>query len=722
MIQLSGHLERITFRNPENHYTVARFREAGTRNRVTVVGYLSGVTPGEDLRIKGIWETHPRYGQQFRIDSFDIALPASAEGIERYLASGIIKGIGEKTAARLVNHFQKNTLDILEKHPKRLSEVEGVGAATAERIARAWMDHRAIRELMRFLQAHGIHVSHGPRIFQEYGNEAIGRIESDPYGLARDIAGISFVEADTVARSLGLSSDHPERAAACIRHLIDKAISEGHVCVPENRILRQSAELFQISDQLTRSALVDLADAEEMILEPVDDSPGERVVYPKALHRAETGVAGKLAAMRCLPAEPVDITPDRITEEILQRLAIRLSDEQFEVLRQMLSHRVAVITGGPGTGKTTLIRSITIIFESLGRQVLLAAPTGRAARRLSAVTRRQAATIHKLLGYNPIEGGFEKDRDDPLEADVVIVDEASMVDTLLMYHLLQAVPLTATLILVGDMFQLPSVGPGNVLTDIIGSERIRTFELTTVFRQAAESPIIRNAHRVRRGEPLVIEPPDYPDERSEFYFFEQPDPARAAAMIVDLCQHRIPGEFHLDPRQDIQVLTPMHRGEVGTVNLNHRLQQALNPAAAAIDTPGCAFKSGDKVMHLRNNYQKEVFNGDIGIIRSIDNVRRRLTVDFDGRAVDYTYDELAELSLAYAISVHKAQGSEYPAVVVPIMTQHYILLQRNLLYTAITRGKQLVILVGTRRALTIALKNDKPRQRMTGLARRLMTQ
>ena len=446
------------------------------------------------------------------------------------------------------------------------------------------------------------------------------------------------------------------------------------------------------------------------------DSP---LVFPRLLHQAETMIARRIAAMQSIPL--ADTPPDSrlITEEVLKKLSIILSTQQEEILSQMLSHKVSVITGGPGTGKTTLIRSITAVMEKLGRRVMLAAPTGRAARRLSEVTGRPAATLHKALGYNLADDRFERTEDDPLAADVVVVDETSMVDTLLMAHLIRAVPVTATLILVGDVFQLPSVGPGNVLADLIRSEKVVTFRLTEIFRQETESRIVINAHRVLQGLTPEIAPPDDPDLPSEFNFIQQANPEKVVQMLVKLCQQEIPRRFQLDPVRDIQVLTPMHRGLVGTLNLNRVLQDALNPTGEQVEVVGRRFKVGDKVMHLRNNYRKEVFNGDIGILDSIDLEAERAEVDYDGRKVPYDFVELDELSLAYAISVHKSQGSEYPAVVIPLLTQHYVMLQRNLLYTALSRGKQLVVMVGTTKALNVALKNDRPRQRRSMLARRL---
>jgi exodeoxyribonuclease V alpha subunit len=716
---IEGHLERFTYFNEDTHYTIARLKPANLAAAVTVVGYLTGASLGETIKINGRWETHPKYGQQFKIDTFEVMLPAGIDGIRTYLGSGIIKGVGPSLASRLVKAFGAQTLEVIEEHPDRLIEVDGIGDAKAASILSAWSEHHALRGLMQFLQKMGIQTSYCAKIFKEYGSDAVTLIQEDPYVLADDFPGAGFLIADTIARKQGIQNEDPERVRACILHLILKNAEDGHTFAERENLFWRCENQFQISQMAFENAIDEMIEANVIIIEPLADDPWTSAVYTKELYLAESGLAKRLQAMLSVPVEPVEIGAESIATQVHQKLAINLSAEQLQVLEKVFSHRIAIITGGPGTGKTTLLRSISTVFQAQGRRLLLAAPTGRAARRLAEVTRRKASTIHRLLGYNFIDSGFMRNRDNPLDADAVIIDEASMVDTVLMHHLLDAVPLSARLVLVGDVSQLPSVGPGNVLADMIDSGCMPVFYLSKIFRQELESAIIINAHKVRKGEL-----PDFPDataidDRSDFYFLEQSDPDRAAARIVKLCANELPAKYDFDPVNDIQVLTPMHKGAVGTINLNNLLQKELNRQPGVMKATGVSFKTGDKVMHLKNNYQKEVYNGDIGIVDSIDNQKAELLVNYYGKTVHYDFDELDEMAMAYTISIHKSQGSEYPAVIVPLMTQHYVLLQRNLLYTAMTRGKELVILIGTRKALHIALKNDKPHRRLSGLAARL---
>jgi exodeoxyribonuclease V alpha subunit len=507
---------------------------------------------------------------------------------------------------------------------------------------------------------------------------------------------------------------------AAILHLIFNLTDDGHTFAEEENLIARCENLFQVDRDTIHTAIDELVAENLIVAETLDADTQTRALYLKELHLAEAGLANRLKALLSVPVPSVEIDSEQIAAEVQKKLAINLSTEQLDVLEQIFSHRISIITGGPGTGKTTLLRSITTMFEALGKRVKLAAPTGRAARRLAEVTRRKAKTIHRLLGYNFTDGQFIRNQDTPLDADALIVDEASMVDTVLMFNFLKAVPASAVLVLVGDVFQLPSVGPGNVLADIIQSDCMPVFYLKKIFRQDRESPIVMNAHRVRAGETPEFEPSERIDGHSEFFFLEQNEPQQVVSTIVQLCRQELPRQFGIDPVNDLQVLTPMHKGLVGTINLNHVLQDALNPNPVLQESIGSKFKINDKVMHLKNNYQKDVYNGDIGTVCQIDKKSGQLSVDYYGRTVEYDASDLDEITVAYAISVHKSQGSEYPAVIIPLLTQHYIMLQRNLLYTAMTRGKKLVILIGTQKALSVALNNDKPQQRLSRLAERLM--
>jgi exodeoxyribonuclease V alpha subunit len=718
-ITLEGHLEHITYHNKENNYTVAKLSLGQARNPVTIIGHMAGVSPGQSLKIEGHWQTHPKYGQQFKVLSYDVTIPATVDGIRQYLESGAIKGIGPSMAKRLVTAFGAETFEIIEKNPERLTEIEGIGETKADMIRKAWQDHHGIRGLMKFLQDMEVQTSMCAKIYNEYGPDAVDILRTEPYQLADDFPGVGFVIADTIARNLGLEKAETDRVRAAILHLIYTMAEDGHTFAEEENLIARCENQFKVDRGSIHTAIEELVAENLIVAESLELDTQTRALFLKELHLAETGLANRLKALLSVPLPPANMDSERIAAEVQKKMAINLSAEQLEVLEQIFAHRISIITGGPGTGKTTLLRSIAAIFEALGKRVQLAAPTGRAARRLTDVTGKKASTIHRLLGFSFTEGKFLRNQDNPLEADVLIVDEASMVDTVLMYNFLKAVPASAVLVLVGDVFQLPSVGPGNVLADIIQSECLPVFYLKKIFRQDRESPIIINAHRVREGQTPDFESGDRLDGSSEFYFLEQPDPQQVVSTIVNLCRHELPQRFDIDPVNDLQVLTPMHKGPVGTINLNHVLQDALNPNPVLQEGVGSNFKINDKVMHLKNNYQKDVYNGDIGTIHHIDKKSGQLSVDYYGRKVEYNEKDLDEITVAYAISVHKSQGSEYPAVIIPLLTQHYIMLQRNLLYTAMTRGKKLVILIGTQKALSIALNNDRPQQRLSRLADRL---
>jgi exodeoxyribonuclease V alpha subunit len=713
---IEGHLERIVYLNEHNHYTVAKLKVRGNPDLVTVVGHLAGITPGQVLKLSGAWETHPKYGQQFRTAGYTVSLPAQIHGIEKYLGSGLIKGIGPEMAKRLVERFGSKALEVIERSPDDLLSVEGIGEKRLQMILNAWEDQSDIRDVMIFLQGHGVSTGYSAKIFKQYGQNAIRVVRENPYRLASDIFGIGFLIADSIAEKVGIAKDAIIRAEAGILHVLEKVSEEGHVFVLHDLLLDRAEALLEIDRTALDTAVRNLAASGSIVLE--EFGGGMTAVYLKAFHAAEVGLANRLKALLSVPIKGLGMDVRRIEKLVLHRLAIMLSEEQWVGLQTALSQKVAIITGGPGTGKTTLVKAILAVFEAAGKQVLLCAPTGRAAKRLSEITGHEAKTIHRLLAYNFKSGGFQKNEKDPLDADVVIVDETSMVDTFLMYHLVKAVHMNAALILVGDVYQLPSVGPGNILRDMIDSEQVPVVFLKKIFRQARESLIIVNAHRINQGFSPTI-PDSNRDTVQDFYFIQQEDPEKVLSTILELCCERIPDRFSLDPLTDIQVLSPMHKGIVGTTNLNRVLQHALNPSDDIIERMGRTFKFRDKVMQIRNDYVKDVFNGDIGTISRIDRDMQRITVNFDGRAVDYQFVDLDQLVLAYAVSVHKSQGSEYGAVILPVMTQHFILLQRNLIYTGVTRAKKLVVLIGTKQALAIALRNDRPQKRMTRLCDRM---
>jgi len=714
LTDLKGQIERITYTNEENGFTIARVKVPGQRDMVTVVGNLMSPMPGEVLEMKGEWTNHPVYGDQFRIVNYRTSVPASVYGIRRYLGSGLIKGIGPVMAGRIVRRFGKHTLDIIEDDVQRLAEVEGIGNKRIKMIKEAWDDQKEIRNVMLFLQSHGISSGYATKIFKQYGPRSIQIVKENPYRLATDIFGIGFVTADSIAKKLGFAKDSGVRVEAGILYVLNRLADEGHVYYPYGPLIEKSEEILDVDRDVVVKALVAINLAGMVFIEDTDGGADEesRMVYLAKFYLCETGIASRLKTLINTPKSIRNIDSKKALEWIQGQLSIKLARKQMEAVKTAIENKVMVITGGPGTGKTTVINAILRIFLKANVKVMLAAPTGRAAKRMSETTGYGASTIHRMLEFSMHTGGFQKDDLDPLDCDLLIVDETSMIDTVLMYHLLKAVPPECTLILVGDVNQLPSVGAGNVLKDIIQSGSIPVVELNEIFRQAKESLIIVNAHRINNG----LFPSfgsSYP--RDDFYFIELDDPEAALQMILGLARERIPQRFGFDPVEDIQVLSPMHKGVVGTDNLNIRLQDVLNPGQDGLVRGNRKFCVNDKVMQIRNNYDKDVFNGDIGRIIKIDREERDVMVSFDGRAVSYDYADLDDLVLAYAVSVHKSQGSEYPAVIIPILLQHYMLLQRNLIYTAVTRGRKLVIIVGTKKALAIGINNDKTRKRYTRL-------
>ncbi|MCS6842831.1 MAG: ATP-dependent RecD-like DNA helicase [Caldilineales bacterium] len=732
MVTLEGVIERITYHNEENGYTVAWLAPEGREpeSAVPVVGHMLGINVGECVRLTGEWTVHKQYGRQFKVETFALKLPATVVGIEKYLGSGLVRGVGPVTAKRIVRKFGLDTLRVIDEEPERLREVLGVGPKRVAQIKAAWHAQRQIREVMVFLQGLAISPSLAVRIYKQYGDSAMAVVRNDPYRLAREVDGIGFVTADKIARSLGIAADAPERVAAGVAYALSQKADEGHVYVPQAELVKAAAELLGVPPLLAANAIEALRQQEQVHVEPLPAPANgrlaaaeERAVYLLPFYRGEIGVAGRLRRLLEAPADRLAVFQrfdwPQALAAVQRETRLALTPRQAEAVRTALTRPITVLTGGPGTGKTTCMRTVIRLLEAARCRYALASPTGRAAKRLSEATGRPAKTIHRLLEAGVQGGGlaFQRNEANPLDVDMVIVDEASMLDLLLANHLLKAIPPGAHLLLVGDIDQLPPVGAGNVLRDVIESGAAAVVRLDVIFRQAEGSFIIENAHRINQGRM-----PEWSPERSrDFFLFQTDDPDRAAELVVEIVQERIPRKFGIPP-EEVQVLSPMHRGAVGVGALNERLQQALNPPAAHKPerrVGGRVFRLGDRVLQVRNNYDKEVFNGDLGRIVALDLEEQTLAVRFDDRTVTYDFLELDELVHAFAMSVHKAQGSEFPAVVIPLLTQHYMMLQRNLLYTAVTRAKQLVVLVGTPRAVAIAVHNNRIASRYSGLAERL---
>ena len=713
---LSGLIERVTFFNEENGFSVLKVKTKGRQEPVTVVGSLPSANPGEWLTAEGRWVQDREFGPQFRAELLRSTAPTTREGIEKYLGGGMVKGIGPTYAKKLVAKFGEKIFDIIENYSVRLEEVDGIGPERRRRIKGAWAEQRSIRDIMVFLHSNGVSTSRAVRIYKTYGDNAIQTVRANPYTLAQDIPGIGFHTADQIAQKVGVPHDSLLRAGAGLSHVLQEATHQGHCALPITLLKEEASKLLTVEESIVEKALDRTLMAGELTREQVG---GEDLVFLPALKRAEEGIANRFRKFGALPASYPPIDFDKAVAWCQERTGKELAPSQCAALRQGLSCRALIITGGPGVGKTTLVNAILLVLRAKGIRCQLCAPTGRAAKRLSETTGLQAKTIHRLLEFEPGGGGFIRNQGHSLECDLVVVDEVSMVDVTLMHHLLRALPEHGHLLLVGDVDQLPSVGPGMVLRDLIESGVVPVARLTEVFRQAAHSRIITNAHRINEG---LLPEASSKDRESDFYFLERVEPERIADTVVDLVKRRIPNKFKLDPIREIQVLSPMNRGSLGVRELNLRLQTELNPPRPEepiVERFGWQFRIRDKVIQTENDYTKEVFNGDLGQVKRIDPVEKELTVEFDQREVVYDYGELDEISLAYATTIHKSQGSEFPAVVIPIATQHYLLLQRNLLYTGVTRGKRLVMLVGQPKALSLAVSNNRTRRRYSGLLARL---
>jgi exodeoxyribonuclease V alpha subunit len=731
---IEGTVEHIVYSNEENHYTVAQLAPEvpttrGRAQSITIIGNLAALNEGETVKALGRWVNHKQFGRQFAVEKFESVLPRTVVGIKKYLGSGLIKGIGDAFAERIVEKFGERTFEVIDSFSARLREVDGIGPERAKRIKEAWAAQKSVRDIMIFLQGHGIGSAHAAKIYKQYGENAIAIVRENPYRLAKDIAGIGFRTADGIAAKLGIAKDSIHRLKAGVLHTLEQATDEGHTCFPRERLVEAARELLEAEIAPVENAVNLLAVSGDVVVE-------EDFVYLIRLHKSERGVATKIQELLAAPLTLPSIDLDKALVWVQQKTGVDLAGAQQNAIKTALTSKFCVITGGPGVGKTTIVNSIVKILQAKNSKVLLAAPTGRAAKRMSEATGAPAQTIHRLLKYEPHEGGFTHNERRPLKGDMIIIDETSMLDIPLAYHLLKAIPLTASVVFVGDVDQLPSVGPGNFLRDLIDSDRLPVVRLTEIFRQAKDSYIITNAHLVNEGQMPVFDSP----QESDFFFIAEEQPEKVLATIKTLCAERVPKKFGFDPMRDVQVLTPMHKGLCGSENLNRELQATLNPAGPHIQRFGRTYRVGDRVMQIRNNYDKDVFNGDLGRVKRIDLVEQQVIVEMENvgtaanasgrpgggteaaatfREIPYEFTDMDEMLPAYAISVHKSQGNEYPCVIVPLLTQHFVLLQRNLLYTAITRGKKLVILIGSKKALAIAVRNNKTAARFSRLRERL---
>ena len=712
MDEIHGYIERITFQNADNGYTVARLKESGKKDLTTVVGTLTSVQAGESVRCKGFWKNDINYGFQFIVKEYEVERPSSEKGIKKYLSSGLIKGIGPAFAERIVDYYKLETLDVIDANPENLLEINGIGAKRVERIKSCWAEQKAIREVMVFLQSFGVSPTYAKKVFKTYGDKSIETVQTNPYQLARDIWGIGFKTADQTARQMGIQMAADIRIDSGVEYVLSELSNEGHTCYPVDKFLEKAQELLTVEAHLIDARLEAILAEDRIVIASleVEDKP-TMCIWLKLFHVCERGIVKEWKRLYLGKSLLRKITPDKAIIWAQDQLKIELAANQKTAVAQSLSEKIQIITGGPGTGKSTITKVILLITQQLTKKILLAAPTGRAAKRLSEITKMEASTIHSLLEFDFGINGFRRNLENPLDCDLLIVDEASMIDTLLMYSLLKAIPSHARLILVGDIDQLPSVGAGNVLQDLMASEKIPVTRLTDIFRQAADSKIIINAHKINAGQfPNIKTEPN-----ADFFFIEKELPEQITELIPTLVKKRLPKKYGLDSFDDIQVLSPMNRGIIGTRNLNQILQKELNPSKDPLIKMGRTFHLHDKVMQLKNNYDKEVFNGDVGRIQKIDRIEQELYVDFEGKIVNYDFSDIDQLMLAYAVSVHKYQGSECPCIIMPMHTTHYMMLFRNMLYTGMTRGKRLVIIIGTKKALSMAIRNNKVAKRYSGL-------
>lgn len=717
MEQIFGYIDRITFQNPDTGFTVAQLITSNSAQPICIVGMMPALQPGETVRCFGEWKSHLVFGKQFDVKDFRSEAPADVIGIKKYLGSGLIKGIGPAYAARIVDKFGADTLQVIDLTPERLEEIPGFGPKRIEAIKSCWQEQKSIRDVMVFLQSVGVSPAFAQKIFKAYGSHSIAKVKENPFSLAREVAGIGFKSADALAKKLGIGNDAPQRIEAGIEYVLSELSNEGNVCYPLADFVNEAQKILEVNVSLIEEQLGILKEKERIEISPlVYDMQLTPFIWLKPLYLCETGIGREIKRLYSHPNFLRRIDVNIALDWVQNKLSLKLADNQKTAVAYALQDKLHIITGGPGTGKSTITKAILAISHKLTSKILLAAPTGRAAKRMTEITGYKASTIHSLLEFDFHKRCFKKNKESPLDCDLIIIDESSMIDTPLMYNLLKSIPNHARVIFVGDINQLPSVGPGNVLKDIINANCIPVTKLTEIYRQAAGSCIITNAHRINSGV--------YPDisnhSDSDFYFLDNENPDNALKEILALVSHRLPKKYGFKPLQDIQVLAPMRRGIIGTDNLNSALQGSLNPKDNFLIRGGQKYLVGDKVMQLRNDYQREVYNGDIGYITHIDLGEQQLAVQFDDREVIYEFSDLDELTLAYAVSIHKYQGSESPCVIIPIHMTHFKLLNRNLLYTGVTRGKKLVVIVGTKKALGMAVRNDEVKKRFTGLQQVLM--